>query len=78
MTTFPITPIDRFADMIVKFLDEMPDVTGCDAHRAAAADGLKLTPCDDFAVVGDRETEMQFCAYHWRKNIAGEISYAAR
>ena len=73
-----VSNIDRLTAVFMRFLEEMPDVTGCDAHRVAAAEGLRLSPCDDFAVIGDTETENQFCLYHWRKYLAGEMPYLRR
>jgi len=70
--------MDRFADQVLGFLAGSPDPTGCDAHLEAVDNSLRLSPCDDFAVIGDPETERQFCLYHWRKKEAGEMAYLTR
>ena len=64
-----VSAIDCWTERMEKFLDEMPryDHDRCDEHIAAARNGWTIPACHELPVIGDIETELQFCANGWKK-----------
>jgi len=65
------TPMDRFADMVTSFLDNMPDATFCEGGLLASIMGYKRGQCENKAVICDLESEMWLCRDCWNEYQRG-------
>jgi len=65
------TPMDRFADTVMAFLDNMPDQTTCDGGLLASVLGYSRQKCENKAFVCDLESEMWLCRDCWNEYQRG-------
>ena len=81
MTSLPLvlstdiahSAMDRFADTVQKFLDEMPLYSSsCESHILAGFMGYRIPRCKRLAVVGELETEFDLCWECYRKYQHGD------
>jgi len=67
------TPMDRFADTVLGFLENMPDMTKCESHIVSGLNGWSRPQCDNRPTVCDLDSEFEFCAECWRRFQRGEF-----
>lgn len=69
----PVSEIDRQTDLLLRFLENMPDMTECECHIAAdLLGGADFPPHHEKPVVSDINSELQFCAAGWRAFVRGD------
>jgi len=65
------TPVDRFADQVMGFLDNMPDATKCEGGSLASIMGYKRGQCENKSFICDLDTEMWLCQDCWNEYQSG-------
>jgi hypothetical protein len=66
------TPIDRFADMVTGFLENMPDATSCEGGLLASIMGYSRQACENKAFICDLDSEMWLCKDCWNEYQQGD------
>ena len=65
------TPMDRFADLTIGFLDNMPDATTCEGGLLASIMGYSRKACENKAFICDLDSEMWLCKECWSEYQRG-------